>query len=189
MRKPLPSSFYKDPAHLVAPRLVGKLLVRDDGRVGRITEVEAYEQTDEASHTFIGQTARNAAMFGPGGHLYVYFTYGMHYCANVVTGPSGYGSGVLLRACEPLEGIELMQQARGRKALKDLCSGPAKLAQAFGIDKALYGTSVQRKCALTLMDDGCKPEVVATTRIGISKARDTLWRFVMKDSAFVSKPV
>ena len=140
--RPLPARFFARMPDAVAPELLGKLLVHADGRVARLVEVEAYAQDDPAAHTFRGETARNRSMFGPPGHLYVYFSYGMHWCANLVCGPKGYGAGVLMRAAEPLEGVAAMQAARGRHALRDLCSGPGKLARAFGIDRRLDGSPV-----------------------------------------------
>ena len=132
--RPLPKDFYRRPAELLAPLLLNKLLVVADGRAGRIVEAEAYAGDDPASHAFRGRTARNATMFGPAGHLYVYFTYGMHWCANAVCGQDGEGTAVLLRALEPLAGLDLMWQARPRaRSERDLCSGPAKLTQALGI--------------------------------------------------------
>lgn len=186
--KKLSRQFYLQEAETIAYNLVGKILVRDDGRMGRIVETEAYNQDDEASHTYKGKSKRNEAMFMEGGHLYVYFTYGCHFCANVVAGPFGYGSGVLLRAVEPLGGIPLMQQARGKEDIHQLCSGPGKLAQAFGIDKKLYGIDLTSSSSvLSIKDDGFSGLVIATTRIGISKAQEKPWRFVLDESSFVSK--
>src|SRR4051812_45110066 len=123
-------------ADVVAPFLLNKLLVAGPCS-GRIVEVEAYMSTDPASHTFRGRTNRNAVMFGPAGHMYVYFTYGMHHCANVVTGPVGNGQGVLVRAVEPVDGIDVMIERRGRRS--HVADGPGKLCQAFGIDLGANG--------------------------------------------------
>src|SRR5690606_13521215 len=132
---PLPRDFYQAPADLLAPLLLNKLLAGPDGRAGRIVEVETYAGDDPASHAFRGRTARNATMFGPAGHLYVYFTYGMHWCANAVCGETGDGTAVLLRALEPVVGLERMRLARpAARSDRDLCRGPARLAQALGID-------------------------------------------------------
>lgn len=172
----------------VAPELLGKLLLRDDGRVMRIVETEAYAQEDPAAHTFRGETPRNRSMFGPPGHLYVYFSYGVHWCANLVCGPKGYGAGVLLRAGEPLAGIEMMEAARGGVALKQLGNGPGKLAQAMGIDKSFDGMDVLGAEQIKVMEDGFVPaEVLACKRIGISKAADAPLRFVLPDSPYLSK--
>lgn len=160
----------------VAPWLLNKLLVHGEC-VGRIVEVEAYREDDPASHTFRGRTARNAVMFGPAGHLYVYFTYGMHYCSNVVTGPEGVGAAVLLRAVEPVAGVELMRSRRsGRRQLAD---GPAKLCQAFAIGPEHDGADVCRGRGVGLFDDGTSPppKPLIGSRVGISKAVDTPWRF------------
>jgi DNA-3-methyladenine glycosylase len=160
----------------VAPMLLNKLLVHGEC-VGRIIEVEAYREDDPASHTYRGRTTRNAVMFGPPGHLYVYFTYGMHYCANVVTGPDGTGAAVLLRAVEPIAGLDLMRERRhGRSQLAD---GPAKLCQAFGIGPQHGGDDVCEGGGVTLVDDGTPPPAnpVLGPRIGISKAVDLPWRF------------
>ncbi len=160
----------------VAPLLLNKLLVHG-GCVGRIIEVEAYREDDPASHTFRGRTERNAVMFGPAGHLYVYFTYGMHYCSNVVTGPEGTGAAVLLRAVEPVAGIELMRERRsGRPQLAD---GPAKLCQAFAIGPEHDGVDVCSGSAVGLFDDGVPPPAapIVGPRVGISKAVDTPWRW------------
>jgi DNA-3-methyladenine glycosylase len=161
---------------VVAPLLLNKLLVHGDC-VGRIVEVEAYREDDPASHTFNGRTDRNAVMFGPAGHLYVYFTYGMHHCSNVVTGPTGSGAAVLLRAVEPLAGIELMRQRRqGRSALAD---GPAKLCQAFAIGSEHNGVDVCRGEGPGLFDDGTPPpdDPVVGPRVGISRATNVPWRW------------
>jgi DNA-3-methyladenine glycosylase len=160
----------------VAPQLLNKLLVYD-GCVGRITEVEAYREDDPASHTFRGRTERNAVMFGPPGHLYVYFTYGMHHCANVVTGPAGVGAAVLLRAVEPLQGIAAMSERRnGRRQLAD---GPAKLCQAFAIGPEHNGVDVCRGNGPGLFDDGTPPpdHPIIGPRVGISTAVEVPWRW------------
>lgn len=175
----------------VASRLLGCLLVRElDGQrlVGKIVETEAYDQTDAASHSYTGRTPRTNVMFGPPGHLYVYFTYGMHYCCNVVTGPEGYGSAVLIRAVEPVEGVDLMRVRRHDVADRQLTNGPAKLCQALDIDRALNGHDLrQSPLRLNINPPLPKQQVVQTTRIGISKAKDTPWRFYIKGSPFVSK--
>jgi DNA-3-methyladenine glycosylase len=160
----------------VAPLLLNKLLVNGPC-VGRIVEVEAYRQDDPASHSFRGLTPRTAVMFGPPGHLYVYFTYGMHYCANIVTGADGEGAAVLLRAVAPLDGIDLMtERRRGRRPLAD---GPAKLCQAFAIGPSHNGVDVCRGSGVGLFDDGVPPpdDPVVGPRVGITKAIDVPWRF------------
>lgn len=163
-------------APAVAPLLLNKLLVHGEC-IGRIVEVEAYRENDPASHTFRGRTARNAVMFGPPGHLYVYFTYGMHHCSNVVTGPEGLGAAVLLRAVEPVAGIELMRTRRGGRP--QLADGPAKLCQAFAIGLEHNGVDVCLGPAVGLFDDGTPPPLVPLVgpRVGISKAVDLPWRW------------
>lgn len=177
------------PAPDAAPRLLGSLLVREiDGHklVGRIVETEAYDQTDAASHSYRGRTPRTDVMFGPPGHAYVYFTYGMHYCFNVVTGEEGVGSAVLVRALEPLEGLEIMRQNRGKD---DVTNGPAKLCQALKIDKTLNGHDLSKPpFYLEFQDQLSNNSYVQTTRIGITKDTDKPWRFYIKDNPFVSKP-
>jgi DNA-3-methyladenine glycosylase len=187
--KLLPPGFFRRDPRAVAPELLNKLLVADDGRRARIVEVEAYCGADDpAAHTYRGRTARNASMFGPGGHLYVYFTYGMHWCANVVCGEEGVGVGVLLRAAEPLAGLELMRAARPKaKSDRDLCRGPGRLAQAFGITRADDGADLRRG-RIRVLDDGLAPPANphAGPRIGISVATQHPWRWTVAGSRFVS---
>ncbi len=142
----LPRSFYARRSSEVAPDLLGRFLVRrsENGArlAARIVETEAYEPNDPASHAFRGRTTRNAVMFGEPGRLYVYFAYGMHFCMNAVTGRAGEGTAVLLRAAEPIEGLDEMERRRGRPRRRDLCSGPAKLCQAFGVDRSFDGADL-----------------------------------------------
>src|ERR1700688_821289 len=166
--------FYATGAVEVAPRLLNKLLVRD-GRAGRIVEVEAYRgSADPASHAFRGITGRNATMFGPPGRLYVYFTYGMHFCANVVCMPEGTAEAVLLRALAPVEGLDAMRAARpGVEKDTQLASGPAKLCQAMGIAREHDGVDlVTSRGGLRVMDDGVPPtaDPAGAGRGGISPA-------------------
>ena len=189
--KALPRKFYLRHPTEVAPELLNKLLVRDDGRAGRIVEVEAYAGADDpAAHSFRGKTARNATMCGEGGHMYVYFTYGMHWCANAVCG-KGQGWGVLLRAIEPVSGIELMREARGHPAKdRDVGSGPGRLGQAMGITKALDGADlVKGDRGIRIMSDGTPPpdEPVAGPRIGIRHAVEHPWRWHVPAHVHVSR--
>jgi DNA-3-methyladenine glycosylase len=163
----------------VAPDLLGKVLVvdRDGTRVsGRIVETEAYTAADPASHSYRGRTARNAVMFGPAGHLYVYRSYGIHWCANVVTGADGDGQAVLIRAIEPLEGMGVMLRRRGRRPLAD---GPGKLCQALGLDGSDDDLDlVAPRSVVRIVDDGAPPaDVLVGPRVGITKAIDTPWRW------------
>lgn len=186
--QPLPREFYLQETVSVARQLLGKVLVHEtlEGVIaGRIVEVEAYESGDPACHSFRGKTGRNAVMFGEPGHVYVYFTYGMHFCLNAVTQPEGIGEGVLLRAVEPLEGIELM--ARNR-ALHNLCSGPGKLTQAFGINASHKGLDLCGGSPLRIVDGGMADvEIVEAPRVGIRLAADKLWRFYINGSRFISR--
>lgn len=189
----LPRSFYERDPREVAPRLLNKLLV-GRGRAGRIVEVEAYLGTsDPASHAFRGPTKRNATMFGPRGHLYVYFTYGMHFCANAVCGPDGTAGAVLLRAVAPLSGIDLMRAARrAGVADRDLSNGPAKLCQAFGIGRAEDGADlVQGDRDLLLVDDGRRPPRMPGTspRVGVTRAAEVEWRWWVEGDPNVSRVV
>lgn len=175
-----------------AAGLLGCLLVRDwpDGTRSavRIVETEAYDQNDPASHTYHGRSERNRAMFGPAGHAYVYFTYGMHYCVNVTAGADGFGCGVLIRAGEPVEGIEHMRALRGGRTGVELTNGPAKLCQALAIDTSLYGhdlsTAPLRLVRASLREG---ERIARTPRIGISKAADRPRRLIIMGNPYVSK--
>lgn len=154
----------------------------------KIVETEAYHQTDAASHSYKGRTPRTDVMFGPAGHLYVYFTYGMHYCMNIVTGPAGEGSAVLIRAAEPLEGLAVLRDNRPGLPDAQLTNGPAKLCKALGITKEYNGHALWLS-PLKLSKGAAvdRRNIVQTTRIGISQARDKLWRFYIRENNFVSK--
>ena len=189
---PVARSFYLRDSRVVAPELLNKVLVVG-GRRGRIVEVEAYAGSeDPASHAFRGPTTRNASMFGPGGHLYVYFTYGMHWCANAVTGAAGLGQAVLLRALAPLAGVDEMRVARPRaRRDRDVTNGPAKLCQAMGIGAEHDGADLTR-CRVGgpwIADDGVDPPArpSVSTRIGISVAVDHPWRWFVPDDPHVSR--
>lgn len=167
------------------------MLVHDtpEGRAsGCIVETEAYLHDDAAAHSFHGPTARNAVMFGAAGHAYVYFIYGIHYCVNVVTQPPGTGEAVLIRALEPLEGLELMARRRGTPDLRKLCSGPGKLTQALGIGAAQNGLPLDRG-PLRILAGDTLPEsgTVTTTRVGITRAAHLPLRFYLSDNRFVSR--
>lgn len=182
--KTVPRSFYARDARLVAPELLNKILLASDGRSGRIIEVEAYCGADDpAAHSYRGQTARNATMFGPAGHMYVYFTYGMHWCCNAVCGEVGEGVGVLIRALQPLTGLPLMREARPKaRNDRNLCNGPGKLTQALGIGKSHDGVDlVTHRDGVRIVSDGMLPptDPLATPRIGISKAQDAPWRWLV----------
>jgi DNA-3-methyladenine glycosylase len=162
--------------------LIGWTLVVD-GSGGPIVEAEAYRHDDPASHAFPGLTRRNAVMFGPPGRLYVYLSYGIHWCVNVVCAPEGVGAGVLIRALEPVHGVEEMRRRRGRHELRELTSGPGRVGQALGAGPQLAGTPAE------LLPPDRERRVVATARIGISKAIDHPWRFVDPESPYVSRRV
>jgi DNA-3-methyladenine glycosylase len=192
----LGTDFFAREAREVAQDLIGMLLVRSDGRKARLVEVEAYLGLDDpGSHAFRGPTPRAAIMFGPPGRLYVYFSYGVHWCANVVCSPEGTATAVLLRAAQPVAGIDLMVQARsqGQREVRerDLCRGPGRLAQAFGITGANNGLDLTAKPSeLWLADDGGGPggAVVATKRVGLAAARgaEFPWRYIVSNSPWVS---
>jgi len=183
-----PSRIVKLSSLEAAPLLLGCYLIRGPLKV-KIVETEAYHQEDPASHSFRGETPRTAPMFQAGGRLYVYFTYGMHYCLNIVVGPKGAGEAVLIRAGEPVEGIELMRANRGVKDLKNLASGPGKLAQALGIfDTSLSGKILDKSSISLEIGEPVDPkDIVAAARVGITKAVDLPWRFYIRGNPFVSK--
>ena len=168
------------PAEVAAQRLLGCELVREiEGReiCVRIVETEAYDQMDEASHTFNGRSKRNDVMFKGPGHLYVYFTYGMHHCCNIVCGPEGFGSGVLIRAVEPLDGVDIIERRRGRQGL-NITNGPGKICAALAIDRSLSGHNLAEP-PVRLIKKPALPDSSITLgkRIGISKAVHELRRF------------
>jgi DNA-3-methyladenine glycosylase len=169
----------RDPVS-AAPALIGWTLLVD-GVGGPIVEAEAYRHDDPASHAFPGLTRRNAVMFGPPGRLYVYLSYGIHWCVNITCGPEGVGGGVLIRALEPVQGVDVMRERRGREALRELTSGPGRVGQALGAGPALGGTVAD------LRPPDRMRQVVATPRVGISKAVDHLWRFLDPESPYVSR--
>lgn len=202
--------FLENPSDVAAPLLLGCTLTRTitlNGEkhklVARIVETEAYDQDDPASHAFGGPSDRNAAMFGPAGHLYVYVSYGMHHCCNVVCGPEGFGSGCLVRAVEPLEGAEVMRELReaGRadKAqagrvrkhplkLRDLTNGPGKVCAALGIDKTLYGHDLTAEPLVLDFAPLLPGETIGRSpRVGISKNADAPKRFFIEGNEFVSR--
>jgi DNA-3-methyladenine glycosylase len=190
-RRRLSRRFLSRPSADVAPDLLGRVLVRmmPDGTrlAARIVEAEAYAEWDAASHSFRGQTARTRVMFGPAGHLYVYFTYGMHFCMNVVTGRAGEGSAVLLRAAEPLEGLDRMRQHRGLVETRLLCSGPARLCQALAVDRRMDGSDIVAGEAIWLERGRPSREIVAGPRVGVTREADRPWRFRIDGDPFVSR--
>jgi len=192
----LPRSFYERETVTVARDLLGCYLVHqdDEGTTGgRIVEDEAYVAEDPAAHSFRGMTPRNAVMFGPPGHAYVYRIYGLYDCVNVVTGREGSGEAVLIRALEPVLGIRLMQKRRRATDLRNLCSGPGKLTQALGITRALDGASLldgplQVWSRESLPGPADTPAIVQTTRVGITKAAERPLRFYLGGSSYISRP-
>jgi DNA-3-methyladenine glycosylase len=171
--------------HDVARGLLGWTLLRD-GVGGRIVEVEAYSPDEPASHAFRGRTPRNGAMFGVPGTLYVYRSYGVHWCVNVACEPEGVGAAVLLRALEPTAGLEAMRARRGDVPDRALCSGPGRLTQALGITAADDGAAVTAAPFELLPSDG-EVEVVTTPRVGITRAVDLPWRYVVRGSGWLSR--
>lgn len=183
----LPSDFFERDAPSVAQALIGvRLLV--DGVGGTIVETEAYDAHDPASHSFRGVTLRNAPMFGPPGRAYVYRSYGLHWCLNLVCSDGRPGSAVLLRAIEPSDGLETMHARRGLADGRRLCSGPGRLAQALGIDATLNHAPLDAP-PFALFDRHGQPRIVAGPRIGIRHGSETPWRFCLADSRFLSRPV
>ena len=190
----LPRAFFARPAHLVAPELLGRVLVRREpqGEIAlRITEVEAYEGvTDPASHGFRGPTPRNETMFGPAGHLYVYWVYGMHHAANLVCGTVGDSQGVLIRAGEVIHGQALATARRpNARGVHELAKGPGRLTLALDLDRTLDGTDVCVVGAAVTMHQGtpCPPDAIRSgPRTGVSSAHETPWRFWADDDPTVS---
>lgn len=176
-----------------APRLLGYYLCRQTpaGLIKvRIVETEAYHQADPASHSYRGVTRRTAPMFEAGGRLYVYFTYGMHYCLNIVVGQKGVGEAVLIRGAEPVEGLAIMRQNRGRADMKGLTNGPGKLAQALGITDTRLSGKILNKSSIWLeapAETLKSKDIVTSARIGIKRATERPWRFYIRGNAFVSK--
>ena len=194
MSKPLPRVFYDRDVVTVARELLGKTLVRtapEGAATGRIVEVEAYlAEGDPANHAHRGRTRRNASMFGPPGHAYVYAIHA-RFCLNAVTEAVDVPSAVLVRAVEPLEGVELMARRRGTSRERDLARGPARLCEAFAVDRGLDGWDLTRGEQLWIADDAQGPpnslQIATATRVGVSSAANRLLRFFLADSPFVSK--
>ena len=190
MTRRLPRSFYARPATEVAPDLLGHVLVRalPDGRrlAARLVEVEAYEPDDPGSHAFRGMTARNEVMFGPPGHLYVYFTYGMHFCMNAVTRRAGEGSAVLLRAGEPLDGLDEMRAHRGRERDVELCSGPGRFTQALAIARPENGLDLVAGDTAWIERGVGGADVGVGIRVGVHDTSRS-WRFWLEGNPFVSR--
>jgi DNA-3-methyladenine glycosylase len=191
-RRPLNAGFYDRPVLEVARELIG-CVVRHGGCRGVIVETEAYHDSEPACHAFVGLTARTATLFGPPGRAYVYRSYGIHALLNAVCEPEGVGAAVLIRALEPLDGIELMASRRGLAParLRDLCSGPGKLTQAFGISLAENATDLAQGPVVIepRPADWCDPPLSVGRRIGITKAVELPWRFGVSGSRYLSVPV
>jgi DNA-3-methyladenine glycosylase len=179
--------FYAGSVHDVAPRLVGALLLVD-GVGGTVVEVEAYHPEDPASHAFRGRTPRNASMFGPPGHAYVYRSYGIHWCLNLVCEEEGTAAAVLIRALEPTNGLERMRERRRTDNERLLCAGPGRLCEALAVTGAHDGAALDEP-PFELRARTRRVEVVATPRIGITRAADLPWRYVLAGSRFVSRPL
>ena len=178
--------FFARVVHAVAPDLIGAtLLYRGAG--GTIVEVEAYDQTDPAAHSYRGRTPRNAVMFGPPGHAYVYRSYGIHWCLNLVCEPEGSAGAVLIRALQPTAGLAAMRRRRGVREERLLCAGPGRLCQALGITGDDDGRTLEPPW-FELRARTAVPEIAVGPRIGLSVAVDEPWRYGLKGSRFLSKP-
>lgn len=180
------------PFDLTAPACARALIgwsLTVDGVGGVIVETEAYDRTDPASHSYRGPTPRNAAMFGPVGHAYVYRIYGAHWCLNVVCGQAGSGQAVLIRALEPTDGLAAMRNRRGQTAERALCSGPGKLCQALAVTGAYDGTDLMKPPFKLKPPRNAEPDVLTGPRIGLTKGVETPWRFGLKGSSFLSRPM
>jgi DNA-3-methyladenine glycosylase len=194
----LGKSFYKRDLLVVAKELLGKVIIKNNDKEmlsGRIVEVEAYDgNTDKAAHSYTGKTKRNKVMFNEGGYLYVYMSYGIHYCCNVVTGAKGFGTAILIRAVEPIDGIETMIKNRfARKLQRDseifnLTSGPGKVCNAFNITNEHYGTDLT-KDKIFIIDSHLinSEQIKSSKRIGISKSKELPWRFFIKNNSYLSR--
>jgi DNA-3-methyladenine glycosylase len=184
-------AFYARRPAVVARRLLGKVLVRKIGErtlAGRIVETEAYSSGDPASHAFRGRTERNRALFGEVGLAYIYFSHGLHHCLNVVAKRDMPAGGVLIRAMEPLQGIDLMRNFRGMEDVRKLARGPGNLTRALKIGMDFYGVDLTKRGPLFIADDGFADfKIVRTERIGVTEGREKLWRFVIKDSRFITR--
>jgi len=179
--------FFARSVHEVAPDVIGVTLLVD-GVGGPIVEVEAYDQEDPAAHGYRGRTARNAVMFGPPGHAYVYRSYGIHWCLNLVCEEEGSASAVLVRALEPMHGVAGMRARRGVDDARLLCSGPGRLCQALGVTRAHDGLPLDR-APFELREREGEAEVVTGPRVGITKAAERPWRYALAGSRFLSRPV
>lgn len=183
----LRKSFFDRSVHKVAPELIGATLLVD-GVGGLIVEVEAYHHTDPAAHSYNGKTDRNAVMFGPPGYLYVYRSYGIHWCMNFVCEEAGSASAVLIRALQPTHGLPSMKRRRGLTEERQLCSGPGKVCEALGVTRKHNGLPLDRPpFELRAPEQDC--EVAVGVRIGITKAADLPWRYGLKRSRYLSKPI
>jgi DNA-3-methyladenine glycosylase len=186
--EPLPRDFFERPVVEVARDLVG-CIVAHDGAAGAIVEAEAYHESEPACHAFVGLTPRTETLFGPPGRAYVYRSYGIHAMLNAVSEPEGTGAAVLIRALEPLHGVDAMRARRGVQPIEDLCSGPGKLAQALDIGLELNASDLATgPIRLLGPPAGERPRLAAGPRIGITKAADLPWRFSVAGSRFVSRP-
>ena len=183
----LTTEFFARSVHDVAPDLLGvTFLVGGVG--GVIVEVEAYDHEDPAAHGYRGKSARNASMFGPPGHAYVYRSYGIHWCVNFVCDDEGVASAVLIRALEPTRGLDTMRRRRGVDVERALCSGPGKLCQALGITREHDGLPLDRP-PFRLLRRAAEPEVATGSRIGITRAADLPWRYGIVGSRYLSRPL
>ena len=183
----LTRDFFARSVHEVAPELIGATLLVD-GVGGRIVEVEAYDQDDPASHGFRGRTPRTASMFGPPGHAYVYRSYGIHWCLNLVCADEGRAEAALVRALEPTKGLEAMRERRGAETARALCSGPGKLCQALGITRAYDGLPLDEPPFEVLAREA-EPPLAVGPRIGITRAMEKPWRYGLAGSSFLSRPM